>query len=108
MAMLYQDDTVVLDSDGLTIRRYYFPFGGDKRIRYGQIRGVSQRPMSLFTGRLRVWGTEGLRRWYSLDLLRPWKSRQIVLDLGKTVAPVLTPDDVPRVAAILRERTGVL
>jgi len=38
--VLYDDGGVVLDDDGLTIRRYYFPWAGPKHIPYSAIRHV--------------------------------------------------------------------
>jgi hypothetical protein len=38
MATLYEDCHVICDDDGLTIHRDYFPFLGDKRVPYSQIR----------------------------------------------------------------------
>ena len=104
MAISYEDDTVVLDDAGITIRAYYFPFGGEKRIPYGNIRGVSEKPLTLLNGKWRIWGSQGLRTWFSLDVRRPTKKRAFILDVGKTIRPVLTPDDAVRVAEVLRER----
>jgi hypothetical protein len=43
--VLYDDGGISLDEDGLTIRRYYFPWAGPKRISYTNIRRVVARPM---------------------------------------------------------------
>jgi hypothetical protein len=40
--VLYDDSLVTLDSDGLTIWRYYFPLGTSKHIPYVQIKGVQE------------------------------------------------------------------
>jgi hypothetical protein len=34
---LYEDFGLRLDEDGITIRRYYFPLAGSKRIAYSEI-----------------------------------------------------------------------
>lgn len=102
MATLYQDPYVTCDGDGLTIHRYYFPFAGDKRVPYAAIRHAADRPMGSLTGRWRIWGMGLSPYWFHLDPNRPSKTRCIVLDVGTVVRPVLTPDNVDGVLAILR------
>jgi Phosphoesterase family len=71
--VLYDDGLVQLDSDGLTIRRYYLPFGTSKHIPYNQIKAVQQWHIGLLTGKGRLWGSGDFRHWALLDLRRPWK-----------------------------------
>ena len=104
--MLYDDGLVQLDSDGLTIRRYYFPLGTSKRIPYARIKGVQERHMGALTGKGRLWGSGDLRHWFPLDLRRPQKEKALVLDVGKSVSPVITPEDPDRVLALLQEHTS--
>jgi hypothetical protein len=104
--MLYDDGLVQLDADGLTIRRYYFPLGTSKRIPYARIKGVQERRMGALTGKGRLWGSVDLRHWFPLDLHRPQKEKLLILDVGKSVRPVITPDDPDRVLALLQERTS--
>jgi hypothetical protein len=103
--VLYDDGLVKLDRDGLTIRRYYFPLGTSKRIRYDQIRGVQMRHMGAFTGKGRLWGTGDFQHWFPWDSNRPRKDKALILDVGRRIRPVITPDDPDRVLAILQERT---
>lgn len=103
MTILYEDQHVVCDSDALTLKRYYFPFGS-KRIPYAEIRRVDEEPMGWLTGKLRIWGMGPLPVWFHLDLDRPGKDRCIVLDLGGLVKAAITPDDHAAVLALLRER----
>lgn len=56
MTALYEDAGLTLDEHGITIRRYYFPLGGHKRIAYTDIRGVKTEPMSWLSGKGRFWG----------------------------------------------------
>jgi hypothetical protein len=102
--MLYDDGLIKLDSEGLTIRYYYFPFGTSKRIPYTQIKSVQMRTMGLLTGKGRTWGSGDLRHWLSLDVHRLQKEKAIILDVGTWVRPVITPDDPDRVLALLQER----
>ena len=102
--VLYDDGLIELDSEGLTIRRYYFPFGTSKRIPYAQIKDVQEQHMGLLTWKGRIWGSGDLQHWASLDLRRPQKEKALILDLGTWIKPVITPDDPDRVLALLQER----
>ena len=101
---LYDDGLVKLDSDGLTIRRYYFPIGTSKYIPYTRIKDVQERDMGLLTGKARIWGTGDFKHYSALDMNRFRKEKALILDLGKWFIPVITPDDPDRVLAILQER----
>jgi hypothetical protein len=102
---LYDDGRVVLDAEGVTLRRYYFPTGKSKRIPYGRLRGVEARPMGWLTGKGRGWGSAHPRYWLPLDTSRPRKDTLVVLDVGKYVRPAFSPDDPDRVLELLRTRT---
>jgi hypothetical protein len=102
----YDDGSVLLDEDGVTLRRYYFPVGASKRIPYRQIRRVWAQPMGWLTGRGRGWGSAHPRYWLPLDLRRPRKSTLLVLDVGGVVKPAFSPDDPQRVLDLLRQRTA--
>jgi hypothetical protein len=104
--VLHDDGLVKLDLDGLTIRRYYFPLGTSKRIPYARIKGVQERRMGALTGKGRLWGSGDLRHWFPLDPSRPQKEKALVLDVGKWVRPVITPEDPDRVLALLQEYTS--
>lgn len=101
--VLYDDGLVELDAQGITLRRYYFPVGVSKRIAYTDIRDVQQRPMGAWTGKARLWGSGDLRHWAPLDLHRPEKDTAIIIDLGRFVRPVFSPDDPERVMSLLHE-----
>ncbi len=104
--VLYDDGLVQLDLDGLTIRRYYFPLGTSKRISYARIKGVQEKHMGALTGKGRLWGSGDLRHWFPLDPRRPQKEKALVLDVGKWLRPVITPEDPDRVLALLQEYTS--
>jgi hypothetical protein len=103
--MLYDDGRVALDSRGITLRRYYFPFGTSKRIPYDRIRKVEARPMNWANGKGRIWGTSRPGLWFPLDGSRPHKDTLLVLDIGRPVKPAFSPDDPDRVREILTART---
>jgi hypothetical protein len=96
----YDDGLIACADDALVIRRYGM-FQGAKRIPYAEIRVVRQ----IGIGRLRrwrLWGTTDPRLWFNLDWNRPRKSAALVIDAGRRVKPVVTPDDPQQVVAILR------
>lgn len=101
--VLYNDGLVELDQEGVTIRRFYFPWAGSKRIQYTDIQDVQCRSMGVWTGKGRLWGSGDLRHWAPLDLRRPKKDTAIILDLGKFVRPVFSPDDPARVMTLVRQ-----
>lgn len=101
--VLYDDGLVELDEQSITVRWYYFPLALSKRIAYTEIRGIDHRAMGTWTGKGRLWGSGDLRHWAPLDLHRPTKDIAIVLDLGRHVRPVFSPDDPERVLALLHQ-----
>ena len=105
--VLYQDSCLILDEDGLTIRRYFFPLASDKRISYADIRGVQTETMNWLTGKGRWWGTADPRAWLPLDLRRHRKDKLLVFDVGQPVKPCVSPDDPDRVVELLRPRVPV-
>lgn len=102
--VLYSDGGLSLDEDGLTIRHYYFPWAGPKRIPYANIRRVVARPMGWLTGRGRGWGTSHPGYWLPLDWRRGGKDTLLVVDLGRRVKPCISPDDPDRVMQLLHGR----
>jgi len=103
-AILYRDKRIVCDEERLIIYQYYFPFGGAKEIPYRDIKGLEVYPMGFWTGKGRIWGGT-FTLWLNLDWRRFSKDQAIILQLGRVVAPVITPDDVPAVVKILEQKT---
>jgi hypothetical protein len=101
-AVVYDDGRAMLDGEGVTLRRYYFPTGRSKRIPYRRIREARARPTGWLTGKGQGWGTAHPGYWLPLDTSRPRKDTLVVLDLGGCVKPAFSPDDPDRVLAILR------
>jgi hypothetical protein len=100
VSSLYKDRWIECTDDAVLIRAYYFPWG-TKRVRYSAIREIRRLPMSVFTGKGRIWGSTTLRYWASLDPDRPAKDTALVLDTGKWILPFITPDDADAVAAVI-------
>jgi hypothetical protein len=102
--MEYDDGRILCDERGLVIR-WYGLFGA-KRVPYDRIRAATAGDMGSLGGRYRIWGSSDLRHWYNLDPTRPRKKTAIVLNLGKWLRPVITPDEPDKVIEILK-RHGV-
>ncbi len=98
----YHDRTLDIDAHTLTIRRYYFPWAGAKRVALTSVCAVRRAPLSAFGGRGRLWGSTTLRDWANLDMARPGKDAGFALDLGGRIRPFVTPDDPDAFEAALR------
>ena len=102
----YHDRWVDCTGEELRIRGYYFPCG-TKLIPYGSIHALRRVEMTAMRGKGRIWGTANPRYWASFDPKRPSKDVALVLDLGGTVQPFVTPDDPDAVEAVIRRHTSV-
>ncbi|MBN1319890.1 MAG: hypothetical protein JXA87_03520 [Thermoleophilia bacterium] len=104
MATLYRDRWIECTTESVIIRGYYFPFGTKKTIPYHRIQGMREVAMGPLTGQGRIWGSGDLRHYTNLDPGRPHKKRALILDLGRFIRPVITPDDTDQVKAIVSAR----
>ncbi len=98
--MEYQDNLIAATDDALVIRRYSALLRA-KRIPYSEIRSVNRVPIGQLR-RWRLWGTTIPGYWFNLDPSRPRKSAGFVVDTGRPVKPVITPEDPDRLLAALR------
>lgn len=105
MSENYQEPGVVCGDAALEIRHYYL--WGSKKVPYSSIRGVQRVALAVLRGRARIWGTANPGYWANLDTKRPSKKEGLVLDLGTRIKPFITPDDLDRVEAIIRDRAGL-
>ena len=101
--MSYQDGSIGVTEDALTIKGYYFP-GIAKRVPLAAIRSVRRADMAALHGRGRIWGTANPGYWANFDLKRPRKTVAFLVDAGKAVKPFVTPDDPAAFESALRER----
>jgi hypothetical protein len=101
---LYEDAGLLLDDEGITIRRYYFPLATAKRICYSAIQGIKTKPISWKSGKGRFWGASDPRYWFPLDIHRNSKQTLLVLNVGRLVKACITPEHPDRVIELLRER----
>lgn len=100
---MYDDATIRVDAEGVTIKRYYFPLGRSKHISFDEIAGVDVQPAGLMA-KWRLWGSNNLTNWMPLDNRRPGKDQLVEFDIGRRIKPTVTPDDPERVVALVRER----
>jgi len=95
----YDDGLIAATDDALVIRRYNTLLQ-QKRIPYAGIRTVEQIPIGQLR-RWRLWGTTIPGYWFNLDPRRRRKSVGFVIDAGKRVKPIITPDDPDGLLAAL-------
>ena len=101
--MAYQDGSIGVTDDALTIKGDYFP-GTVKRVPLATIRSVRRSETSAFRGRGRIWGTANPGYWATFDPRRPRKTVAFLVDAGKAVKPFVTPEDRAAFETALRER----
>lgn len=107
MAILYQDEKITCDEDGLTIKGYYFPLPTEKRVLYSDLEKIEYYPLTTHTGKYKYWGGT-FKYWLNLDWKRHQKSTGIVLrQTGKWNVPIITPEHPDTVLKILEEKTGI-
>jgi hypothetical protein len=101
--VLYDDGRIACNEEGLVIRGYY-PWGA-KRIPYASIKGVHQLPLTggSTVRRWRIWGSGDFVHWWNYDPGRTRKTMALVLDVGRVIRPIITPDDPETVERILME-----
>ncbi|AWS41835.1 hypothetical protein [Streptosporangium sp. 'caverna'] len=99
---MYNDGLVACTDTELIIGRYYFPWGSAKRIPLSAIRGLSWVPLP--NGSWRIWGSGDFVHWFNLDSGRPQKKAALMIDLGRRVVPVITPDEPGRLVEELTAR----
>jgi hypothetical protein len=89
----YRDSALSIVDGALVIRRYYFPWLGSKRLPLAAITEARQVDLAPLRGQWRLWGTSDPRYWANLDASRHRKRVGFVLETGRRVRPMVTPDD---------------
>lgn len=100
--MPYQDGSIGVTEDALTIKGYYFP-GTVKRVSLADIRSVVRADMGTLRGKGRIWGTANPGYWANFDARRSSKAVAFLVDVGRSVKPFVTPDDPAAFEAALRD-----
>lgn len=100
---LYNDDSIEILRDAILIKRYYFPFGFPRVIKWNEIKKVSVEKVRWFNGKLRVWGLDIKPYWFNFDI-RFNKNKMIVIDTGGFIKAAITPDDIDAVYKIIKAK----
>jgi len=105
MSTIYRDNFIEVTDEEIVFHRYYFPFGGDRRVPWSQIANIQARPPSFLGGSWRLWGTGDFRTWFPEDLKRPSRDRIFIATLHDSHRRIgFTVEDSQTVTNILRER----
>lgn len=104
---LYEDRTLFIDDEGVTVTSYYWP-RHHRHIPFASIVSVETIAIGTWSGRYRLVGLEfrHLHKFFHWDTRRSKKSEAIVLDIGRRLRPTLTPDDHERVLQLILDHTG--
>ena len=76
---LYNDKHIQIFEDRIHFKSWVLPWG-KKDVKLSHIRKISEKKMGLFSGRLRISGSNNFRDWFHFDVKRPAKSKAIVLE----------------------------
>ena len=99
--LLYEDKTVRVYRELMTINKYYFPLGSSKTVLWNQVEKLSLIPTDGVEHR---WGVCGkyLNNWFPLDSDRKLKKHFIEVVLkGKKTRPSFTPEDPQKCFEVL-------
>jgi serine/threonine protein kinase len=102
---LYKDGLIDITDQEVIFHRYYFPFGGDKRVPLNHIERIEARPPSFFGGSWRIWGSGDFQTWFPLDGARPSRDTIFIAFLhGRFRRIGFTVEDSKKVTEVLKER----
>jgi hypothetical protein len=108
MTPLYTDALVELTDEELTLKHYYYPRGGSKKIKLADIEEIVEKIPTVFDGKWRLWGTGSFRVWFARDYQRPKREAIYYVKIKhKFVKAGFTVEDA-KVFSTLLERTGLL
>ena len=103
----YDDGKIVCGPDQMEIHSDYLP-SGTKTVPYPQIQGLQRIEINgVWSGKWRLWGTGNWHYWANRDTRRPKKKAGFVVDLGRKVNPIITPDDPDAFESVLRYRANL-
>jgi hypothetical protein len=114
MKIIYEDERVICDDEGITIKGYYQPLDDDKKILYSEINSIRIKRLNPFAGLSQLWGNgdstlqgsnDTNHYWFAFDFKRLFKSQAIVIDDGNLMKTATTPEDVDRVFQILKAKS---
>jgi len=99
---LYEDDAVVVDEAGLTVKNYGRP-GSRRTIGFDTIRSAELIDLEFGTGKYRLVGISPGRpgTFFHWDRARASKPVAISLDVGKRLRRAVSPDNPQRVLELV-------
>ncbi len=102
--VLYSDKHIQVFDDKIRFKSWVLPWG-KKDVKLKHIRKVSEKKMGLFTGRLRISGSNNFRDWFHFDATRPAKNKAIVLETDFKIYKRLwiTPEKHSTALSILKK-----
>jgi hypothetical protein len=113
MTIIYEDERVICDNEGIIIKGCYQPLESDKKILYQDIHNIKIQRLNPLSGLAQIWGksnsmlqgdTSNKYYWSAFDPKRLFKGKAIIIDDGTLVKSAITPEDTDRVFQILKER----
>ncbi len=69
--LIYFDQLVDVFEDGIRIKKYYFPSGKAKFVKFSEILQIEKERPTLMNGKWRYWGSGDFITWFPLDWHRP-------------------------------------
>lgn len=101
---LYTDKHISIYSDKLVFKSWMLPWG-KKEVMLSHIKKISEKKMGLFSGKLRISGSNNFRDWFHFDATRSTKTKAIVLETDYRIYKRLwiTPERHSTALNILRK-----
>ena len=101
--ILYSDNLVEINSESITLKKYYFPSLSSKTIFFSDIKIIEVKKPSFFTGKWRIQGTGNFKTWYPFDASRPKRDKIFFIKYkNKWVQSGFTVENSGKVENILR------
>ncbi len=102
---VYNDKLVEINNESITLKKYYFPFAGSKRIPLDKIKSIKVEKPSLFTGQARIWGTGDLMTWFPLDVGRLKRDKIFIISIiDKAISAGFTVENSETVLRIFEQK----
>ena len=101
---IYNDKHIQIFEDKIRFKSWALPWG-KKDVMLSHIRKISEKDIGLFSGRLRISGSNNFRDWFHFDAARPTKKKAIVLETDFKIYKRLwiTPEKHVNVLNILKK-----
>jgi hypothetical protein len=65
--LIYSDKLVDVDDKGIRLKKYYFPLGQAKFVKFQDILRIEKRQPTLANGKWRYWGSGDFVTWFPQD-----------------------------------------